>query len=581
MRKAFLVSSAAILVLACGAALYGLASELPNEGPATSTLRDHPDLAILKGEWQVTSVEGDGTFRWQMIGAGVTVRIDNVSLQLGGSLEAIRDYYVVSPLKTPKELDVTFWGEKQFITQHGIYQLSGYTLTLCMAPCPAARPTQFAAEPGKSTLIVLQRVIESIELSGRVVDDATGKPVSNFSIQGGRVDDKDPAKITWGYSLETRGSNPKGEFSAHLGWSAGWRSRIVAGGYVSQPILTELPKDGGTQITGLVIRLKRGRQVSGHVFDHAGKPVKDAGVYVVGNPSINLTGGKAMEVHGELGEDKKAIRVATDADGAFTVTGIGEDAQRIAITSSALDLWVVPVPKGDAANDNLEIRLPQPGKLVVHYDIAGAPDKARLFMQLHTWEMPGWRGVTNERYDPIQQHVEFVLDNLPPGDYTIDRVRELGMKTKWGQNLLDRRTVKIESGKTAVTDFVRSKGAPITGQVVGLDQGEVAKAKPTHVFVRVLPPKEERTQWLIFDVVMLEPDDKLMDGQFTTERIPPGQYKVQAEVYIPETEEQRHRTGWRTPAFEGEVLVTVPEEGLPEPVKIQLAPWKFATRGSN
>ena len=193
-------------------------------------------------------------------------------------------------------------------------------------------------------------------------------------------------------------------------------------------------------------------------------------------------------------------------------------------------------------------------------------------MQLHTWEMPGWRGVTNERYDPIQQHVEFVLDNLPPGDYTIDRVRELGMKTKWGQNLLDRRTIKIESGKTVVTDFVRSKGAPITGQVVGLDQGEVAKAKPTHVFVRVLPPKEERTQWLIFDVVMLEPDDKPMDGQFTTERMPPGQYKVQAEVYVPETEEQMHRTGRVTPGFVGEALVTVPEEGLPEPVKIQLAP---------
>ncbi|MCX5676799.1 MAG: TIGR03067 domain-containing protein [Planctomycetota bacterium] len=567
MRKAFLASSAAIIVLACTSVVYNAPDK---------TLGDHPDLANLKGEWQITSVEGDGTFRWQMIGAGVTVRINNVSLQLGGSLEAIRDYYVVSPLKTPKELDVTFWGEKQFITQHGIYQLSGYTLTLCMAPCPAARPTQFAAEPGKSTLIVLQRVIESIELSGRVVDDATGKPVSNFSIQGGRVDDKDPAKITWGYSLETRGSNPKGEFSAHLGWSAGWRSRIVAGGYVPQPILTELPKDGGTQITGLVIRLKRGRQVSGHVFDHAGKPVKDAGVYVVGNPSINLTGGKAMELTGD--EDKKAIRVATDADGAFTVTGIGEDAQRIAITSSALDLWVVPVPKGDAANDNLEIRLPQPGKLVVHYDIAGAPDKARLFMQLHTWEMPGWRGVTNERYDPIQQHVEFVLDNLPPGDYTINRVRELGMKRKWGENLLDRRTVKIESGKTVVTDFVRSKGAPITGQVVGLDQGEVAKAKPTHVFVRVLPLKEERTQWLIFDVVTLEPDDKPMDGRFTTERISPGQYKVRVEVFVPETEQQRRSTGIVPPGFVGEALVTVPEEGLPEPVKIQLAPLKFPAR---
>jgi uncharacterized protein (TIGR03067 family) len=569
MRKAFLASSAAIIVLACTPVVYSAPDK---------TLRDHPDLANLKGEWQITSVEGDGTFRWQMIGAGVTVRIDNVSLQLGGSLEAIRDYYVVSPLKTPKELDVTFWGENLFITQHGIYNLSGYTLTLCMAPYPAARPTKFAAEPGKSMLIVLQRVIESIELSGRVVDDATGKPVSNFSIQGGHVDEKDPAKITWGYTLETRGSNPKGEFSTNLGWSAGWRSRIVASGYVSQPILTELPKDGGTSITGLVIRLKRGRQVSGHVFDHAGKPAKDAGVYVV-LPSIsNVTGGKARD-H-EDAENKNAIRVATDADGAFTVTGIGEDAQRIAITSSALDLWVVPVPKGDAAIDNLEVRLPQPGKLVVHYDIAGAPDKARLFMQLHTWEMPGWSGISNNRHDPIQQHVETVLDNLPPGDYTIDRTKTLGLKHN-DEAWLDRRTVKVESGKTTVTDFVRPKGAPITGQVIGLDQGEVAKAKPTRVYVRVVPPEGDRWKHPIFDSVGMEPGDKPMDGKFTTERISPGQYKVRVEVFVPETEQQRRSTGIVPPAFEGEALVTVPEQGLPEPVKIQLAPFKFPARGSN
>jgi hypothetical protein len=49
-------------------------------------------------------------------------------------------------------------------------------------------------------------------------------------------------------------------------------------------------------------------------------------------------------------------------------------------------------------------------------------------------------------------------------------------------------------------------------------------------------------------------------------------------VYIPLTEEQNRSTGIVPPGFEGEVLVTVPEEGSPEPVKIPLAPWKYSAR---
>jgi len=566
VKRILVLACAAAVVPACGAATYAL----------ENALRDHPDPASLRGEWTVASVEGDGVFRWQKIGPGDTVRIDNVSLQLGDSLEAIRDYYVLFPLKTPKELDVTFWGEGRFATQQGIYRLSGYTLTLCMASRPAARPTKFAAEPGKNTLIVLERVVESLEVSGQVVDDATGEPVTNFSIQGGRVDARDPAKVTWGYTLQTSSRNPNGQFSTQMAWSAGWRSRIIAAGYVSQPILTQLPRDGGARITGLVIRLKRGRGVSGRVIDHAGKPVKDAGVYVISPAVGNLTGGRAVEYDGE--ENKKALRIATDADGAFTVTGIGEDASRLAITCPALDLWVVPVPAAESAPENLEIRLPPPGRLVVRYDIAGAPDKARLFMQLHTWEMDGWSGVTNNRREPIQQRVETVLDNLPPGDYTIDRTKNLGLKYQRQEAWLDRRTVKVESGKTTVTDFVRSKGAPITGQVMGLGDGEVAKAKPTAVYVRVVPPEGEAREHPVFDSIGMEPGDKPMDGRFTTERIPPGRYKVRAEVYLPETEQQRRFTGIVPPGFVGETLVTVPEEGRPEPIQIQLAPFRYPTR---
>ncbi len=397
-----------------------------------------------------------------------------------------------------------------------------------------------------------------VEISGHVVDAATGRTVTEFEVQGGAVDGKNPSKIIWGFWSQRPGANLTGEFGVTLNWSAGQRARIVAGGYVSQPVLTEPPKSGTTKIDGLLIAMKRGRQLSGHVFDYTGKPVKDAGVYVVGNPTINLTGGKAMKQFGpDIAEDKVAARFATDAQGAFTVTGVDGDGQRLAITSAALDLWVVPIPQGGDASQNLEIRLPQPGRLVVHYDIAGAPQKAKIFRQLHIWEMPAWAGVGNEVYDPIQQHVENVLDNLPPGAYTIDRCKDLD---HWQKAMLDRRTIKIESGKTTVTDFVRPKGAPITGQVTGLDQLGAAQANPLGVDVEVLSVEGGWMDQQHFDALKLKPGDKPADGRFTTERIPPGRYKVKA-----------HIGDFLSPTFEGEVLVTVPEAGLPEPVKIRLS----------
>jgi len=256
-----------------------------------------------------------------------------------------------------------------------------------------------------------------VELSGHVIDDATGKPLPYFAIQGGYENH-------W-YWLQMQESTPNGAFSI---WAPGGWARIVAMGYLSQPILMELPQGGVRKISGLVVRIKRGRKVSGHVFDYTGKPVNDAGVYVLNSLPLNFTGGKTML--DAAVEDSNTVRVATDAAGAFAITGLGGDAQRIAVTSSALDLWVVPVPQGEDANVNLDIHLPQPGKLVVHYDIAGAPDKAKLFMRLYDWEIPGWSGVRNERYAFIQQHVECALDNLPPGKYLIDRVKNLGMGDK-------------------------------------------------------------------------------------------------------------------------------------------------------
>lgn len=176
----------------------------------------------------------------------------------------------------------------------------------------------------------------------------------------------------------------------------------------------------------------------------------------------------------------------------------------------------------------------------------------------------------------MQQRVALVRDGLPPGKYEVERSRDLGTMGRLGRVFLDRRTVTIESGQTAVTDFVRPQGAAINGQVLGLNQGAVARAKPTYVSIRVLPPREDaRTQYLLFDALVMEPGDKPLDGAFVTERLLPGRYKVRAEVFIAETAEQRSSTGIVPPAFEGETLVTVPAQGQPESIQIGLRPFQF------
>jgi hypothetical protein len=112
---------------------------------------------------------------------------------------------------------------------------------------------------------------DSVEVFGKVVDAETGKPVEAFITQAGKFDPKDPKNVTWGFS-ETR--NTSGGFSATIKWNEGWTARILADGYVPQPVLSEAPPSGKDRIEK-VIRLKKGRIVRGRVLDHLGKPVKE------------------------------------------------------------------------------------------------------------------------------------------------------------------------------------------------------------------------------------------------------------------------------------------------------------------
>ena len=67
--------------------------------------------------------------------------------------------YTVDPLASPKVIDVTFSdGPRAGVTIKGIYELSGDTCKICMAPEDDPRPLEFASRPGSGlALEVLKR----------------------------------------------------------------------------------------------------------------------------------------------------------------------------------------------------------------------------------------------------------------------------------------------------------------------------------------------------------------------------------------------------------------------------------------
>ena len=251
----------------------------------------------------------------------------------------------------------------------------------------------------------------------------------------------------------------------------------------------------------------------------------------------------------------------------------------IAISCPALELQIVEAPLASQPQKDLEIRLRQPGKLVVHYDIPGAPDEGHL--QLLTEMKPGLSesqansiengAPTRFFYDdiPIKQHGEWSIDSIPPGDYHIVRKKDIGPN---GMDVayLDNRMIRIVSGQTTTADFVRDTGARLHGQVVGLDRKELQATKAASVYVRVVKPGESKADWRSrhFDMVSIPirtADGKPSDGSFTTERLPPGQYDLDAQFLF-----DADGKILREPLI-GMASVTVPEHGEPPPVRIQLA----------
>src|SRR5438128_493455 len=179
--------------------------------------------------------------------------------------------------------------------------------------------TAFAMRPSTSP-----SVSPMVQVSGRVVDDETGKAIEHFSIEWGWPN-PGHEKVNWGGMTDNSSRRPNGKFSSQSGWQKDQKiwARIVAPGYVAQPVTPEI-----LTVPALVL------------------PLEDA------------------------------MKVQT-------------------------------------------IKLPEPGKMLIRYEISHGEDPAHVRIEPKTWEMPGWQSIEFVSRPKIPNGGSYLLSNLTPGVYDV------------------------------------------------------------------------------------------------------------------------------------------------------------------
>jgi len=300
--------------------------------------------------------------------------------------------------------------------------------------------------------------------------------------------------------------------------------------------------------------LAKGRlvEIRGRVLDPAGKPVCGAKVFVAGRRLVEF----APE------HSPPTPTTETDAEGRFRLPAPAEGAKGIAVSTPALRAWSMAI---DGTGEEIALRLPEAGTLMLRYRMEGDDPEAVFRVELETWEMSAWKDVAVLRLKANAPNKgEVILANLPPGTYDLWREKSLAAGDTGIGVYCDRREATIAAGKTTVVEFTRGKGFRIAGRTAGLPEGAVPGV---FVTVKAADAEANGPDYMVprRDAVVCPPN-----GQFTTAPVPPGQYVLEASAYKPEPRTGVWYSRWRGPDFVGSARVTVPEDGPPESVRIEM-----------
>ena len=396
---------------------------------------------------------------------------------------------------------------------------------------------------------------ERVTIQGTLVDAKTGAVIEQpVIVQAGKFDPEDPDKpITWGYS-ESRSSRRDGRFRASVQWSKGWTARVLVDGYAPQPVIQQDPGevDGAQEVQ---LRLRPLPEIGGTVLDHLGKPVAGAALYAIGPTGINLHGGQIWTSWGEAAED--AEPVITDGEGRFSGFRVPADG-RLAVSSVELDAWPFKI---ETVGPSVELKLPEPATVKIHYGIEGAPARTEVFYQClnnHQGDPANvgrWKRLSSDRTFEINTGTT-TLSSLPPGRYQMARSMRLSMASIGRSLWLDHVYFEVKPGEVRELDWRRTEGA-------------IAKATfkwpqevPVEGISYAIIDKDEKREDFGGNPVICRADGGLVDLEtkaIRTAALAPGSYQMRIEVQKPISEERLRRSGIIGPDFTMEHDFEVPE----------------------
>ena len=396
-----------------------------------------------------------------------------------------------------------------------------------------------------------------VTIEGTVVDFETGEIIrQGVIIQGGL---QKGGEIAWGHS-EQRGGPGKenGNFSTVMNVGRGDRARVIVDGYLPKPIF-EAPPKFASDVTTVQrsIVLRRGREVSGRVLHHDGRPMVGASVFAVGPARMNLYDGKAWRANGNEDDiEERFFRpVKTDEDGRFSGLHLS-GTNRVAVSSLWLDAWPAKIADN---RDRVEIRLPQAAGLGIDCCVPGGDSwEVQVYYQFLTPYMSDgelWKNVSSDRtFTTPMGRTDLV--RMPPGHYQIMRRKLAPMGDVAYPIALERQFVHLEPGAAPEIDWYHKDRGARVKSTVHWPENETLTGVMYRITSRT-PNKDfgglEVANDLDGGVVNLE------TGKLYSSPIPAGDYVLTIEAQRPVSPERLRISSPIFPDFTKSIEITVPE----------------------
>jgi len=264
------------------------------------------------------------------------------------------------------------------------------------------------------------------DVYGRVVDAGSGQPVAGVEVGLGGV--TRDGRYSGGYSGSGARSGPNGEFRM-FGVLPG-KYAIIArpdeqsgGGFISDPVIVDIGED---TVTGVEVRVRQGASISGVVvIEGTNDPKIQAKLSLVGLSAFVRSTGQGPSV-----PSRGFARV--NADGSFRMSGLQSGKVAISMGGSPdmrglaiarIERNGAPAPEGievDAGEQVTGVRVVLVyGTLAIRGEfriVGGAlPAGYRFFASARRVDQPA----QNQPGAEIDARGQFVIENLPPGEYEI------------------------------------------------------------------------------------------------------------------------------------------------------------------